>query len=425
MSKAKKVRFTGVIPLIDGHVISRAQSLSIDPDLNFSEVYELGNPNIVQYDRDTPDVGITINTNDFASIFNLRKITAVKTGKIRMADLEGKSVALAALIEEDGILKRTVICVNTYVAGISWNYDVGGLASENFTLATDNKTMFSTTYKQAVALPVTWIGSGGEAASGYVASGAGILGTGLSDYYTFSASAAPYTLTDYTPLYVWNDTFKSEIMTEAFTAGPTAQDSTVVWSGENTLDSGNRIFVIAYKDTPQANIDSYSTEPGIASVRKGQVTVDIAPAGSGGTYTQWFRVQTCAIDVDLGRDELEELGNYYAYDRSLPDPIIATVNITMLDSDLEAFYEAAGLATWDEDTSTEIDIEDFARQAAIRVRVYTTKDRLAAQRRKEIVLDQIQVTSESFAVDVSDNARQTMTATTSYLTISGADLVAP
>jgi len=432
MSKPKKVRFTGVLPFVNGSPISRVQSFSIDPDLNFSEVYELGNPNIVQYDRDTPDVTVTMNTNDFASIGNLRKITDVKTGTISMSDLEGKSVAVSALIEQDGALSRTAVSVNCYVSSIAWSYDVGGVATENYSFTTDNKTMFSTTYKQTIVVPLIWLGSGSTTvASGYVASGTGVLGTGTTDqlsHYTFDAgSSALYNLSGYKVLYVWNDSWRSDAVGTTFAEGDVAlgaEDSYITWTGTNCATSGNRIFAIAYKVVTDANIDSYSTESGIASVRKGQVTIDIAPAGSGGTYEQWFRVQTCNVDVDLARDTLEELGNYYAYDQSLPDPIIATVNLTMMDTDLEAFYEAAGLS-WDEDTATEIDLADFARQAAVRIRVYSDKDRLASQLKKEIVLDQIQVTAESFSVDVQDNARQTMTATTSYLTISGADLTAP
>lgn len=421
MAKPKKVRFTGIVPMVNGHVISRAQSLSISPDLNFTEQYELGNPNIVEYDRDTPEVSITLNTNDFASIFNLRKVTNILTGNIEMSGLEGKTVGLAVQIEEDSVLKRTIVCANCYLSSINWSYDVDGIATENFSLTTDNKSVYTTTYKQCVVLPVDYVAATSTVATGTIASGAGLLATGSSQKYTYSLGSTPFTLDEYKLLYVWNDTFKSDISNAAPTDGG-SEKTQITWSGDNTLDSGSRIFAIMYLDSPQANVDSYSTESGIATVRKGQVTIEIAPAGTGGTYGTWSRVQSCSIDVDLGRDELGELGNHYAYERSLPDPIMATVNITMLESDLEAFYDAAGLTTWDESTSTEIDIEDFSRSAAIRIKVYTNKDRLASQLRKTIILDQIQVTSESFDIDVNDNAKQTMTATTSYLTVSGADL---
>jgi hypothetical protein len=421
MSKAKKVRFTGVIAKANGGILSRVQSLSMDSNLNFTEVYELGNPNIVQYDRATPEVNITINTNDCASIFNLRKITDLKTGVIELADLEGKSIGLTVLIEQDNVLARSFVSANCYLAGLSWNYDVGGIASENYTLTTDNKTAFSYTYRQAIILPVTWLGSGVSTASGYIPSGTGLLETGsTSKYYYGNDDKSIYSIDGYRMLYVWNDNNKTSILTSTTIAEHSDGGGYVVWSGENTLESGNRIFLVAYRNTPSTTIDAYSTESGIASVRKGQVTIEIAPTGSGGTFGKWYRVQTCGLDVDLGRTALDELGNHYSYDRSLPDPIVATVNISMLDSDLEAFYEGAGL-TW-ADTNTEIDVDDYSRSAAIRIRVYTSKDRLAGELKKEILLDNIQVTTDSFSVDVQDNAKFNMTATTSYVYISGENL---
>ena len=50
------------------------------------------------------------------------------------------------------------------------------------------------------------------------------------------------------------------------------------------------------------------------------------------------------------------------------------------------------------------------------------KQRLPGQLGKTLLLDELQVTSESFSIDVSDNARQTLALTTSELTITGADL---
>lgn len=427
MAKPSRVYFTGVAPRVNGSPLGRVQTFSIDPDLNFTEMYELGNPNIVEYDRDTPTVTVTINTNDYASIMNLRKVTNILTGDITLSALEGKSVSVDALIEQDSVLKRTMIAANCFLSSVSWSYDVGGVATENYTFTTNNKSVYTAAYRQAVILPVTYIGTDDTNASGYIASGVGLLTSGSADKYSWSGHATKdsYNLTNYTGLYVWNDNFRStsgSTLSVGTDAGQGAQDTAVVWSGENTLTSGSRIFAIAFKDTPLTDLTTdYTTEPGVASVRKGQVVVDIAPAGSGGTYGQWYRVQTIGIDADVGRTQLDELGSYYPFYQSLPDPIVVTANITMLDSDVEAFYDAAGL-TYNETTSLEFDIDDFARQAAIRVRVYTTKDRLATELRKTMILEEIQVTTESFSTDVQDNARQTMTATTSNFTVTGADL---
>lgn len=434
MARPVKVWFTGVLPMANGSPLSRVQSFSMDPDLNFTELYELGNSSIIEYDRDTPAVNISINTNDYASMTNLRKLTAIYTGDITMSALEGKSVSISALVEQDQVLKRTICSVGAYLSSIEWNYDVGGLATENFSLQASNKSIYTQAYRQLVVLPVSWTGSGVDnpggntAASGYITSGSSMLTAGSDDKYTWDAgSNASYQLTNYTPLYVWNDTWKSSEITEGLTQRAATQDTLVIWSGENTLDSGSRIFALCYKTSPLTDVEDstngYDTESGIASVRKGQVLVKIAPAGAAGTYTQWFRLQTLGISVDLARTELEELGNYYPFYYSLPDPIVATVNATMLESDVEAFYKAAGYS-WTEDDATklEISVDDFQKQAAIRVEVYTNKDRLANQLGKTIILDEIQVTSESFAIDVQDNARQTLTATTSELTITGADL---
>lgn len=436
MAKPVKVWFTGVLPMANGSPLSRVQSLTMDPDLNFTELYELGNSSIIEYDRDTPSVTTTINTNDYASMTNLRKLTNILTGDITPSALDGKSVSITALVEQDSVLKRSICTVNAYLSSIAWNYDVGGLATENFTLSSSNKSIYTQAYRQLIVVPVSWQGSGIDnpkasvAASGYITSGTGILVSGSDDKYTWDdGTNDSYKMTSYTPLYVWNDTWKSSEITDALVQVDTTQDSLVIWSGTNTLDSGARIFCVAYRDTPLIDIEDsthgYDTESGIAAVRKGQVLVEISPSGhAADIYEQWFRIQSVSVDVDLTRTAMDELGNYYPFYEAMPDPIVTSVNVTMLESDAEAFYQAAGLA-WSEGDANkkEVDIDDFVKRAAIRISVYTNKDRLPGQLGKTILLDELQVTAESFSIDVSDNARQTLALTTSQLTVTGANLV--
>ena len=429
MAKPVKVWFTGVLPMVNGSPLSRVQSFTMDPDLNFTELYELGNSSIIEYDRDTPSVTTTINTNDYASMMNLRKLTNILTGDITPSALDGKSVSITALVEQDSVLKRSICTVNAYLSSIAWNYDVGGLATENFTLSSSNKSIYTQAYRQLIVVPVSWKGTEATAASGWITSGTGILTSGSSDKYTWDAgSNSSYKVSGYTPLYVWNDTWKSSEITDAFVQVDATQDTLVIWSGTNTLDSGARIFCVAYKNTPLTDIEDstngYDTESGIAAVRKGQVLVEISPSGhTADVYEQWFRIQSASVDVDLTRTPMDELGNYYPFYEAMPDPIVTSVNVTMLESDVEAFYQAAGL-TWTESdvNKKEIGIDDFAKRAAIRIKVYTNKDRLPSQLGKTLLLDELQVTSESFSIDISDNARQTLALTTSQLTITGADL---
>ena len=116
MAKPNKNRYSGVMVCANQYPLSRVSSVSIDSDLNEEEIREIGNEEVVERVDQTPTVSITIDTNESASMANLRYITQIDDpAEINVDSFDGPTADIVLSVEEDKVLTRS-LHVNDAVA---------------------------------------------------------------------------------------------------------------------------------------------------------------------------------------------------------------------------------------------------------------------------------------------------------------------
>jgi len=418
MAKATKVRYSGVGVYACQFLLSRVQSVSMDTDLSEEEVRELTNDEVREYVSQTPSVTVNIETNEYGSCRNLRALLTI-TGAaasdiINVSAIDGPSVDIGVMVEEDNVLTRTAIMNECYLSSIGWNFDVGGMATETFTLETDNKTWYLNDYAEAYSYNGVNFNSGGEC-------------TATSCMIDIS-----FTLTEdvYLPVKQYVDGIAvTGVLTMADGNAVLGGLTKISWAAETAIASGTRYrTIICNTGTTNTTIPDAPSTSTIGGITRGMIDINLAISGnsfddfgSEGT-TNLLRVQSCGIDVDLSREALQELGHHRVFDRSLTLPVPVNITFNTLANDLEEWAKFTDL-DWSTDGTTvgnSLGIDSFAKTAAICVRIFDAKDTEATRNlKKAIMASGIQITAESFGVDVGGNATQDFTAKGSNFLVSG------
>lgn len=426
MSKPNRVRYSDVAVFCDapGRILSRVQSFTADTDKSVEEMRELSNENITEYVEGLPVVSISIDTSEFGSLKNLNYLCGQKAADkyVNRSNFDTSSVDLFAQIEEDGALARTMYMGDCFITGISWSFDVGGVASENFTLESDNKVQYFDTKKEMFVASGYY--DGATTASGiltYVDSGWGPLHTGLfiSKDNEIIRSAADKTI------------LVPDLSAGAAGMHAAIYDGNKVDTAIPIISGGSRYRVGFYKTTPNTTIQTghgWLDSSSIGGVRKGMVEIYLVPSGgklvpSGSTH-EIYRLQTVSVDVDLSREALEELGNYKAYYRSMVLPIPVTVTLSALESDVDNWCRLANGTkdTWPTALTSagEISFRDFVKGASVHVKIYTDDESAASRNAlKSVVVRNLTATAESFSIDVGGNATQDITCNADNFLVSG------
>jgi hypothetical protein len=433
-AKPRKVRYSGTLVLVDGTAISRGQTFSSETDLSTENLNELGNSGIVEVSEGLPTVSISIDTNEFGSCQNLyalagRKVVGFDANHTGYAvidenSFDGTSVDICVPIEQDNVLKRTMYIGDAFVSSIGWSFDVGGVATENYSLEADNKTWYMNGKREVYALfahsfPAT-------APNSLIISGVSIATFGDGTAATLelvrcSADNLDLTLSDAA---VSNQTISGEPVI-------LISGSTFCTAMETALSGTSRYRAVFNVPTADANTSIPTTGfgnkfPGLSTstiggIRKGMIQICLI---SGGTLTNAFssaeevlRLQTCSIDVDLAREALEELGNFKAFDRSLTFPVPVTVGLSALASDMEEWMT---LASKDPDNDTTTNVTQFVRDATLLVYIYDDDEGATSRNLlKKIIVEDLRVSNESFSVDQGGNATQEFTCTSDNFMVSG------
>lgn len=438
MPKPKRVRYSDVAVFCDapGRILSRVQSFTADTDKSVEEMRELSNESITEYVEGLPVVSVSVDTSEIGGLRNLGALcNASGASYIDKDNFDLTSVDLAVQIEEDGVLARTMYMGDCFLTGISWSFDVGGVASENFTLESDNKTQYFDTKKEMFITTAAYgendtTGSGVTTIEG---SGWAALHTGLfitvDNEIIRSAVDKSIKVPD---LIVGSGGFmRAAIMN--------SRDSAVCTP---IISGGTRYRVGFYKDTPGSVIDLTSGKAAgahgldgssIGGVRKGMVEIYLIPSGvssatglfSTSASNEILRLQTVSVDVDLSRESLEELGNYKAYYRSMVLPIPVTVTLSAIESDIDNWCRmSAGFKdTWPSNavgTAGEISFRDFVKGASLHVKIYDDDESASSRNAlKSVLVQELTATAESFSVDAGGNATADITCNADNFAVSG------
>ena len=440
MPKTLKIRYSGVGVYANGYLLSRVQNVSSDTDLGEEEARELTNSEVVEYTSTNPQVSVSIETNEYGSIRNLLAVAGI-TGIgnvlndnklwLRETTFDNAATDIGIQVQEDGALTRTCLINESYLSSLSWNFDVGGVATESFNFEADNKLWLLNASRQAYSLMAisgvvtSYSVTGGfpiqSPSSDYVAvklyvdgveaTGASIIGDGVA-----IGSVQIGLITGV------------NVGTSISTGGPWGYSVAPAVSSGMRPPGMPKIRAFISKKSPGGTISQQTSRIAaggtIGSIPRGKmdilfVTGLTANLLTSGAETNFLRLQSVSIDVDYSRDILSELGHYRAYDRALTYPIPITVSFSALASDLEEWAKFS-LATVT--TVSSLGISNFSKSGQLKITIFGTQDTDTSVTRapkKAIIISGLQITSESFGVDVGGNATQDYTAKASAFYVTG------
>ena len=398
----------------NGYLGSRVQNVNISADLGQDEARELTNSQVVEFSATNPQVSITAETNEYGSVRNLRAIAMITGGSaadnVTVNSFDGTTCDIGIMVSEDGTLKRTSISNEATVTAISWNYDQGGVATENFTFETDNQIWYANTWKQAYSV----IGSN---AIQHATLGTGSVMIQVSGFGGAGGQGALYQ-----PIKVYIDGVS---VTGAVSATGLAFDAArVTWTDSNFTDTGRNYKVVIARTggTLPTSIPQGTSTSSLGSITRGKIDI-VLVSGTNDTFsagTNFLRLQSVSIDADMSREVLNELGHYRAFDRSLTLPVPVNMTFSSIANDLQDW---AKFSVQDGSvTGLYYSITDFnsAKQAKLQIRIYDKND-IDSTRvlKKSITVTGIQVTNQSFGVDVGGNATQDYTGQSNNFLVSG------
>ena len=439
MATPNSIRYDWVSCVIDGVVARRVQTLGSSTDFSQEKLLELGDQGFAEV-TDEAAVSLTLDTNDWGSVNTMALLAGLyatafaadnggykgsagdNTYVIDQNSFQDAAVDITAPVSEDGtVLARTLYLGYCFVSSLSLAYDVGGVATENYSLESDFKRWYLNDHKKTLVYKAAYHDA------------------------TTAVIAATQLQTGYTGLLV---TVNGVVQADQLTAsGRPGMGSTITLTNVTTttevtaspalvLAATDRIRVVVSQNSSSVFTWLTSTPSGIGGVKKGLVEIVLSSSLDSTlplTNTKSLRVQSVTIDVDLSREVLEELGNYRAYARSLQTPIPISATVTVNDSDLQMWADLSQL-TWDGNLD-ELDIRDFVKTSILEVRIFKDKndhtiDTSGANGTtagantllKLVRLENCSIASESHTVSVGGIAQQEFGLTAESIVVSGTGL---
>ncbi|MDP5273657.1 hypothetical protein [Chengkuizengella axinellae] len=303
-------------------------------------------------------------------------------------DYELSNVDLSVPVKQSGggdEISRTMYMEKAYLNNFDMSFQVNGVATNAFKLETDNKRWFLNTSAHVVVdeykategqtdFPLTQdpspLNNGNKLLCLYK------NGKKLAEGTDFSVSSQTVTITDAA---VAGDLFKARY----------------------TAAEGGQLFT-------SNNPDQDPSVDLAGGVKEGQVEIYL----SDDQNNRVTRVQSARISLPLNREQLDELGTMYPYDRPLQLPISINVSLELKDSDLELMARFAGKNV---ETATEIALEDLVKNMGVVVKIYretdVKRDKLPAGHPDKLAIKTISVDnlipqSENWDVRVDSDASQ-------------------
>lgn len=175
MTRRNRVIYASQSVIVDGKFLYRVQTLGSTSTFTSEDVFELGQLEIIDVVDDVPTVAVTIDTNDWGSIFTMAALAGVDSRYFNVSATSGNAnltvdsgtgsnvayyhgVALSdfgldsaqvqvwapiqtesALGTDNDLIDQTLFMNNCYVNNLEFSYGAGANGTENYSLETDNK----------------------------------------------------------------------------------------------------------------------------------------------------------------------------------------------------------------------------------------------------------------------------------------------
>ena len=387
--------------IVNGDFLYRVQTLGSTTTFNSTDLFELGQQDVIDVVDDVPTVAITLDTNDWGTVRTAAALASVDTTSFDLTANAGNGTLTAvsgttninyyhgvglsyygvsgaefdlwapvqsesALGTANDAIDQSLFMARCFATGITANYTVGGEATENFTAETDNKTWFLndgrfiSQEQWDITGVITTVNLG--------------LADGVDNVQTLSDNTLGFLyinpLNGKRSIKHLIDADSSvayyEVVDGAATATEAGYDSAtnvITLPTGVTTASGDTLLVRyaadAYangtdgdSDSQQANYFTAATDANtegdhsnIGGLRQGQIEIylvdpDVLTASD--DYSLALRLQTVGINANLAREALSELGHLKPYDRPVTFPIEISTTVETTAGDLETFAKFAG-----------------------------------------------------------------------------------
>ncbi len=401
--------------IVDGDFLYRVQTLGSSTTFNSTDLFELGQQDVIDVVDDVPTVALTLDTNDWGSVRTAAVLARVSTenfgvtatvsnaelavvsGTTDLAYYHGVSLSNygvsgsefdlwapvqseSALGTADDEIDQTVFMSRCFATGLNLSYSVGGQATENFTAETDNKTWFlndgrfvsqeewttasGSTYTLGLTPSTQVVAALSDSTRAFLYSDPTTGRRGLAidradgtrTYVPVVAGAATATEAGY------NTTTHVVTLPAGTTVGANdtvkiryAADAYATAQGTSDVQKAN--YFTAATD---ANTGDHSNMGGF---RQGQVEIYLVDPDASTSYELALRLQSVSIQANLARESLSELGHLRPYDRPVTFPVEITTTVETTAGDLETFARFAGKETeYDGGTLVDLTIDHLLQK---------------------------------------------------------------
>lgn len=383
--------------IVDGDFLYRVQTLGSSTTFSSTDLFELGQQDIIDVVDDVPTVNLTLDTNDWgtirtAAVFARVPTTnfgvtatvtnanlAVVSGTTDIAYYHGISLSdygktgsefdlwapvqsESALGTADDEVDQTLFISRCFATAINLSYSTGGEATENYTAETDNKTWFlndgrfisqeewttlsGTTYDLGLADGVEEVAtlSDSNRAFLYIDPATGRRSAvidradGTRTYVPIVNGAATSTEAGY------SDTTNVVTLPGSVSVGPNdtvkiryASSAYADTSGTSDIQRAN--YFTAATDA------STGDHSNVGGLRQGQIEIYLVDPDVTTSYDLSLRLQSVSVSAALTREALSELGHLKPYDRPVTFPVEITTTVEATAGDLETFAKFAGKET--------------------------------------------------------------------------------
>lgn len=398
--------------VVNGDFLYRVQTLGSTTTFTSTDLFELGQQDIIDVVDDVPTVAITLDTNDWGTVRTAAALASVSTADFEASaiisnatlktvsgttdinyyhgvalshygvagaefDLWAPVQSESALGTADDTIDQTLYMARCFVTGITSNYTVGGEATENYTAEADNKTWFLNAGKFVSQEEWDFVGVSGTVNLGLL--------DGTNEVQTLSDTNLAFLHIDpdtgKNSIKFWDDSdsaweyYAVEDAATATVAGYDSATNILTLPTDVVTEAGDVLHVRyaadAYADgsgsstRQKANYFTVATDANtglahsnVGGLRQGQVEIyliDPDVITSSDSYELALRLQTVSLNVTLDREALSELGHLKPYDRPLTYPVEITTTVETTAGDMETFAKFAGKET-EYDASTLIDL---------------------------------------------------------------------
>lgn len=406
MSRRNRIIYASQSVIVDGKFLYRVQTLGSTSTFTSEDIFELGQLEIVDVVDDVPTVNITVDTNDWGSIYTMAALAGVDssvfnssasssnanltvdsgTGSnstyyhgVALSDfsLDAAQINMwaplqteAALGTAGNTLDQTLFFSEAYVNNIEFSYGAGSNGTENYSLETDNKRWLLNDGRFVSQEDWTFSGAATTVELN-LTDGTGTIPTLSNQKLAFLAT----TDTGAPAIKLWDASAATpqwtayEVVVGSATstqAGYATATHVITLPTGFTVAAGDKCRVLyaanAYAVTgtaggtaPTSLSANYFTAADndaqvvggapetLGAVRQGQVELFLVdPSASPSDYEMSLRISSTTITAALTRETLTELGHLKPYYRTVTFPTEITSSLETTAGDLETYARIAG-----------------------------------------------------------------------------------